>query len=163
MSWYVVHCKPKSERLALDNLERQGFRCYLPMIKRYSPRKTDLMRQEVMFPRYLFCQPAQPAQSIAPIRSTTGVLTLVRFGSLPAVLSEDIVARIRNIEAQEQARDSADLSGLQAGAAVRVVAGPLATLEGIVSMVADGRVSVLFELIGKPVHLTLDLGQVRAR
>jgi transcriptional antiterminator RfaH len=132
------------------------------MIKLYAPRKADLMRQEVMFPRYLFCQPAYPEQSIAPIRSTTGVLTLVRFGNLPAVLGEDIVAHIRSIEAHEQARDSADLSGLQVGAAVRVVAGPLATLEGIVSMVADGRVSVLFDLLGKPLHLTLGLEQIRA-
>jgi transcriptional antiterminator RfaH len=132
------------------------------MIKLYAPRKADLMRQEAMFPRYLFCQPAYPEQSIAPIRNTTGVLTLVRFGNLPAVLGEDIVASIRGIEAQEQARNSADLSGLQAGAVVRVIAGPLASLEGIVSMVADGRVSVLFELLGKPLHLTLGLEQISA-
>jgi transcriptional antiterminator RfaH len=131
------------------------------MIKRYAPRKPDLLRQEVMFPRYLFCKPAHPQQSIAPIRSTTGVLTLVRFGSQPARLAEDIIARIRSIEAHEQARSSASLSGLEAGHTVRIVAGPLASLEGIVSMVADGRVCVLFELIGKPTQVTLELAQVR--
>jgi hypothetical protein len=43
-----------------------------------------------------------------------------------------------------------------------VVSGPLASLEGIVSMVADGRMSVLFDLLGKPLHLTLGLGQISA-
>jgi transcriptional antiterminator RfaH len=160
--WYVVHCKPKSEHIALANLERQGFVCYLPMLKVYAPRKATLVRQEVMFPRYLFCQTATSEQSIAPIRSTLGVLTLVRFGSQPAVLSHEIITQIRGIEAMQQARGTGDLSGLQAGASVRVVSGPLATLEGIVNTVADGRINILFELIGKPTSMTLDLTQVRA-
>lgn len=160
-SWHVVHCKPKSERIALDNLERQGFVCYLPMLKVYSPRKANLVRQEVMFPRYLFCQPASPEQSIAPIRSTLGVLTLVRFGSQPARLGAEIMIQIRAIEARQQGRNAGDLSGLEAGTQVRVVSGPLATLEGIVNTVADGRVNILFELIGKPLNMTLELAQVQ--
>ena len=147
--------------MALDNLERQGFVCYLPMLKVYAPRTIHQVRQEVMFPRYLFCQSSCPEQSIAPIRSTLGVLTLVRFGSQPAVLHPDIIAQIRCLEAREQTRDSGDLSGLQAGAQVRVIAGPLATLEGVVSAVADRRVNILFELLGKPFNMTLDLAQVR--
>lgn len=132
------------------------------MLKVYSPRQANLVRQEVMFPRYLFCKPASPEQSIAPIRSTMGVLTLVRFGSQPAVLSADIIEQIRCIEVREQSRDSGDLSGLQSGSPIRVVAGPLATLEGVVNTIADGRVNILFELIGKPVNMALDLAQVRA-
>jgi transcriptional antiterminator RfaH len=30
MHWYLVHTKPIQEKCALDNLQRQGFKCYLP-------------------------------------------------------------------------------------------------------------------------------------
>ena len=29
--WFAVYTKPRQERIALENLERQGFRCFLPM------------------------------------------------------------------------------------------------------------------------------------
>ena len=31
-AWYVVHTKPRQEDKALLNLERQGYRCYLPRL-----------------------------------------------------------------------------------------------------------------------------------
>ena len=158
--WYVVHCKPKSEHIAQDNLERQGFVCYLPMLKVYSPRKASQVRHEVMFPRYLFCQTSSPDQSIAPIRSTLGVLTLVRFGSQPAVLDASIITQIRQLESHEQARDAGDLSGLQAGDAIRVVSGPLASLEGLIHQVSDQRIAVLLELLGKPLKINLKLSEI---
>lgn len=161
-SWYVVHCKPRSERLALEHLNRQGYVTYLPMLKVYSARKADLTRFEAMFPRYLFCQPHSPEQSIAPIRSTTGVIDIVRFGSKPATLAEALVAQIRCVEAQQHLLSPGGLSGLQSGSFVRVTEGPLTTLEGLVTSVADQRVSVLFELLGSPVNIDLGLSQVRA-
>ena len=30
-SWFAVYTKPRQEHIALENLERQGFRCFLPM------------------------------------------------------------------------------------------------------------------------------------
>lgn len=158
--WYVVHCKPKFEQIALANLARQGFVCYLPMLKVYSPRKASQVRHEVMFPRYLFCQPSTPELSIAPIRSTLGVLTLVRFGSQPAVLDADIIAQIRQLEQHEQTRDAGDLSGLQRGDAIRVVSGPLASLEGLIHQVSDQRIAVLLELLGKPIKINLKLSEI---
>ena len=158
--WYVVHCKPKSEQIALANLARQGFICYLPLLKVYAPRKASQVRLEVMFPRYLFCQPAHPEQSIAPIRSTQGVLTLVRFGSQPAVLGADIIDGIRRLEAHEHTRDAGDLSGLKQGDAIRVVSGSLSSLEGLVHQVSDQRVAILLELLGQPLKINLKLSEI---
>ena len=30
-TWFAVYTKPRQEKIALENLERQGFRCSLPM------------------------------------------------------------------------------------------------------------------------------------
>ncbi len=32
MHWHLVHTKPRQERCALDNLDRQGYQCYFPTI-----------------------------------------------------------------------------------------------------------------------------------
>lgn len=158
--WYVVHCKPKSEHIALEHLERQGYRCYLPMRKVFARQKTSLSRLEVMFPRYLFCQVQNETQSLAPIRSTQGVLGLIRFGLQPAPLDDAIVAYIRAQEALQHNQAPAELANLSAGVAVRIVTGPLAQLEGLVHQVSQHRVAVLLELLGKPLKINLKLAEV---
>jgi hypothetical protein len=52
---YLVHAKPRQEDVALNNLERQGYTCYLPQmrIERVQRRKVETAT-ESMFPRYLF-------------------------------------------------------------------------------------------------------------
>ena len=57
LTWYLIYTKPRQEAIALTNLSRQGFECYLPMLKveKIRQRKTALVT-ETMFPRYLFIQ-----------------------------------------------------------------------------------------------------------
>ena len=31
--WYLIHTKVRQERCAQDNLERQGYTCFLPQIR----------------------------------------------------------------------------------------------------------------------------------
>ncbi len=32
-AWYLIHTKPRQEHIALTNLERQGYTCYLPLLR----------------------------------------------------------------------------------------------------------------------------------
>ncbi|MEK0432387.1 MAG: RfaH, partial [Pseudomonadota bacterium] len=32
MHWYAIHSKPRQEERALDNLQRQGYEAWLPML-----------------------------------------------------------------------------------------------------------------------------------
>ena len=47
MHWYLVHTKPRQEGLALENLERQGYECYLPTLP------SEKLRQGVVTVRLL--------------------------------------------------------------------------------------------------------------
>ena len=81
MPWYVVHTKARQEQPACDNLARQGYNVYFPrfkVIKRIRGLQQAVL--EPLFPRYVFLQPSSAAQSLAPVRSTLGVATMVRFG-----------------------------------------------------------------------------------
>lgn len=54
-SWYLIHSKPRQEDLALDNLQRQGYECYLPLISIEKLRRKLLVpADEPLFSRYFF-------------------------------------------------------------------------------------------------------------
>ena len=53
--WFLVHTKPRQEDVALVNLERQGYRCYLPRLRvEKILRRKAVVVIEPMFSRYLF-------------------------------------------------------------------------------------------------------------
>ena len=149
--WYAVCCKPRQEAVAEENLLRQGFHVYLPRIRiRQRRRGHWIDAVEVLFPRYIFIRIDPLRRSTAAVRSTRGVVGLVRFGGQPAVVPDAVM------DALSQREDAA--SGLHqdnrplfcAGEAIKLVDGPLAGMEGVFTQQdGDKRVIVLLELLGK--------------
>lgn len=162
MDWYLVHTKPRQESRALENLTRQGYECYLPVMATEKLRKGALaVVDEPLFPRYLFIRLGDGRESLgwSPIRSTLGVSRLVTFGVEPARVDERLVERLRARSAQA-ARQPQEL--FSAGERLRIAEGPFAGLDAIYQM-ADGaqRVMVLIELMSKPVKLAIAPGLLR--
>jgi transcriptional antiterminator RfaH len=160
-SWFVARTKPRQEKLAETNLLRQGYATYLPQLKVLRRiRRQQVARLEPMFPAYLFFAPAHPGQSISPVRSTPGVANIVRFGAQPACLSQSTLAVIR-AAADAQNQESAEtLSALVPGCKVKVMEGPLAGLEGLISAVSAKRVEVLMHLLGSDTRVLVPLSSV---
>ena len=160
--WYVAHTKPRQERVALENLVRQGYCAYLPHLKVLKHwRGLPQIAFEPLFPRYLFFQPGRAEQSIAPVRSTLGVTSVVRFGGVPAVLQPGTLESIRDFESRQHAADFSELSALQPGKTVVVTSGPLAGLEGLVAMVSKQRVIVLMRLLGEETKVRLSPDELK--
>ena len=162
MHWYLVHTKPRLEKCALENLERQQYRCYLPMLSTEKLRKGKLeLVDEPLFPRYLFIQldTGLSAPSWSPIRSTKGVNKLVSFGFEPAKVANELVDLLMT---QEQTLRETPQALFSPGERVKVTQGPFAGIEGVYQM-TDGerRVMVLIELMSKPVTLPLEPTQLR--
>ena len=154
--WYLAYTKPRSEALATAQLERQGYRAYLPLYKTFKRGPEGMVAQHgPMFPRYVFFRPGRAGQSIAPVRSTVGVSHLVRFGVTPASVSDELVGALRAFEQQREAASLAELSALKAGHRVAVCAGPLKGLEGLVSATAGRRVTVLLDVLGRQTRVSL--------
>ena len=155
-SWYLIHSKPRQEACALDNLQRQGFECFLPVISVERLRRKLLVPvPEPLFPRYLFIRldTSEQGRSWNPIRSTTGVSRLVSFGQVPAKVDEALVS---GIQAQLQAQPVQQMR-FAPGDTLRINQGPFAGLEAIYQM-ADGeaRVMVLIEILSKKVSLSIE-------
>lgn len=156
MHWYLIHAKPRQEARALDNLQRQGFEAWLPMItaeKLLRGRITQVT--EPMFTRYLFIRLDTQTSNWSPIRSTLGVSRLVTFGSVPARVPDALVAALRTAPPPPTRRV------LAAGDEVVFAEGPLKGLRGIFqSHDGESRAMVLIELLSKPQALAVELAQL---
>ena len=148
--WYAVFCKVRGEETAAANLDNQGYTVYLPQLLAQCRRAGKWVdRLGPLFPRYLFLKPRDAAQSLAPVRSTLGVINLVRFGGQPAVLPDSVVEALRACQ-DTGAGVHLHRTVFKPGAAVKFVEGPLLGLEGIFSKeTGEERVIVLLDLLGK--------------
>jgi len=148
--WYAVFCKPRGEETAAVNLDNQGYMVYLPRLLTQCRRAGEWVeRIGPLFPRYLFLKPRDAAQSLGPVRSTLGVMNLVRFGGQPALIPDNVVEALR---ARHDPASGVHVqrTAFRPGAAVQIVEGPLRGLEGIFSKeTGDERVIVLLDLLGK--------------
>ncbi|OWY27308.1 transcription/translation regulatory transformer protein RfaH [Herbaspirillum robiniae] len=162
MHWYLVHTKPRQEKCAQENLERQGFQCYLPVLPVEKLRQgTVTVSDEPLFPRYLFIRLGRDSstKSWTPIRSTKGVSRLVSFGTEPAKVDSYLIELLQQQQSLVQHEAQQLFSH---GEKIQLRDGPFAGLEGIYQM-ADGdrRVIVLIELLSKPVVIPVRLTSVR--
>jgi transcriptional antiterminator RfaH len=155
--WYVVHTKPRQEYRALENLQRQGYECFLPTLQVEKRRRQRVqMVTEPLFSRYLFIQLDNTTQNWSPIRSTLGVSKLVSFGHQPAVVPNELVALLREAPVVKLERLFAP------GDRIQVVNGPLQGVEGVYQAHdGESRALVLVELLGQPQKLKLALDSLR--
>jgi transcriptional antiterminator RfaH len=148
--WYVVHTKPREERRALEHLERQQYRCYLP------DRPVERLRQgrrieatEPLFARYLFIRLDNSNSSWLPIRSTRGVSRMVQFGERFPALPEGLVETLQ--EARQKTREL-----FAVGERVVARSGPFSGVEAVyLEPDGDRRVMVLMEILGRDHKLSL--------
>lgn len=157
-SWYLVHTKPRQEDIALANLERQGYACYLPQmrIERVRRRKAEVVI-EPMFPRYLFIRldSSDQGKSWSPIRSTLGVSQLVHFGGRAAKVDDNLVDLLRQRALPTEAM-------FHRGDSVVIADGPFAGVEAIYQTAdAERRACILLEILAKPVSMHIDAGRLR--
>jgi transcriptional antiterminator RfaH len=155
--WHVVHTKPREEFRALENLENQGYVCFLPTLRIHKMRRNLVeIAIEPLFSRYLFIQLNAATSNWYPIRSTRGVSSLLMFGGQFATLPQPCVESMRR-------RCEGDAAPLFIrGDRVEITSGPLAGLQGVYEL-ADGEVRalVLIELMRTTQSLKLPVTALR--
>jgi transcriptional antiterminator RfaH len=113
-----------------------------------------------MFPRYLFIHLDSETDNWGPIRSTLGVVSIVRFGQRPANVPDALVQLLRSHE---------DLQGIQIitpddlkpGTRVRVTDGSFTGYEGIFEAKSSRqRVVVLLDIMGRVTRTSLEAGVI---
>ena len=149
-SWYLVYAKPRQETVAQANLARQGYEVYFPLMRQARKRRgRRVTALGPMFPRYLFIHLDRQSDNWGPIRSTLGVVSLVRFGQHAAQVPDDLVAALRRRE-DEQGVQVLPTEEYRRGSRVRITEGSLAGYEGVfLAKSGRDRAVLLLDILGK--------------
>jgi transcriptional antiterminator RfaH len=154
LRWYLIHTKPLGEATARLNLERQGYETYVPRLAETTVRGGKVRDRVVaLFPRYLFLHLNEGEQALAPVRSSTGVASVVRFGMRYAIVPDRIVNELR-VREDNSGLHRLSKRPLMPGTEVSIRLGPFAGLEGVFEREAGtDRVLVLLQLLGQDVRV----------
>ena len=163
-AWFVVHTKPRKESVAEANLQRQEFETYLPWFKRVAKhRGTWKEVVEPLFPRYLFLRIDPNQQTVAPIRSTIGVTTLVTFGHQLMPVPDEVIDALRQDADARTGLHLAPTQELKKGQSVAITEGPFEGLRGVFDNASgEQRVAILLEVLGKATRVIMARSSVAA-
>ena len=155
-AWIVVNSQPHREQIALENLARQAFDSYCPMVRtrvRHARRTQEVLRP--LFPGYLFVRVNADLQRWRPILSTYGVRTLVRCGDRPSFLDDRFV---EGLQAREI--DGAIVrptSPYEPGQRVKMAGGAFdGLIATILEMDEKDRLVVLMDLLNRQTRVRVD-------
>jgi transcription antitermination factor NusG len=156
--WLAIHTRYQHESLAARSLDYKGFEVFLPqytVLRRWSDRSKELSAP--LFPGYVFLRGDLEQQ--LKILTTPGVLGLVGFAGVPAVIpDEEIDAVRRTVERRVQVEP---YPFLKCGDWVRVKEGPLEGIEGIlVRNKKQFRLVLSVQLLQKSVAVEVDAWMV---
>ena len=158
MNWYCVHTKPRREIHTAEQLTTQlGFEVKFPQLKRSRLiRRVRRIVAEPLFPQYLFCR-FDLATGYRAVRYAHDVLNVVGTGSVPTMLSEELIEEIELISERAELQCAKQYEFLR-GDHVEIAAGPLRGLEAIIldAPTQDDRVDILLSILGCGARLTLD-------
>ena len=160
MHWYAVRTKPNHERQAELSVQRLGVETFYPQMKqRRVIRRREQMIIGSLFPGYLFAR-LNMAVHYRAAKYARGVLDLVAFGSIPAIVDDEIIEGMR-----ARLRDGCltlPAPALTPGEVVRIQAGPLQGLEAVFEreMSDHERVVLLLRTLTYQARVVLPVEQV---
>jgi transcription termination/antitermination protein NusG len=153
-SWYALHVRPRAERMVSQMLGDKGYEPFLPTYvsrRRWSDRVKEL--DMPLFPGYLFCR-VTPS-SAGRIVTTQGVIRIVGAPGAPMPVDDDEIDALRTVV--ESRLHLEPWPYLRVGQRVRIDAGPLCGLHGVLIRISDQqRFVVSVSLLQRSVSVEVD-------
>lgn len=173
--WYVVHTYSGYENKVKTDLEHRieiyGLEDKVVDIQIPTEQVTELKdggkretKENKVFPSYVLVRMEMDDNTWAVVRNTPGVTGFVGLDGKPAPLRRDefdkMMRRGNNRTAAAAAAPKRTASNIEAGQSIKVLSGPLADFDGVVSEVnaESGKIKVMLTIFGRetPVELTAD-------
>ncbi len=159
--WYCIRVRPKQEAISARMLRSEaGIEVFCPFIRFKRARRAGTMWvTEGMFPGYVFGR-FPFAEHHRHIQSISGVSTIVRFGGLPTVVDDRIIAELRaHVTDQETIVIP---QPIEPGTEVQITDGAFKGVKAVVSRLlpARERVAVLLEVLGMEREVEISSGDI---
>lgn len=165
-NWHLLMTRPRQEDRAKQQLNNLGFEVFYPRLLANCLKKgTQKKVVSPLFPRYLFIQLGEENGHWSSIRSTRGVLKLIRFADTPARVPSYVIANLKALANEEAIIDQTLEKPhiFVAGEQVEITDSSFKGLQAIVKE-QDGeqRVILLITMLGKEQAVSLPLSAVAA-
>lgn len=155
--WYVVYTRSRHEKYMAEQCSERSITAFLPLYavqRRWKQRRAEVLLP--LFPSYVFVHIALAERF--RVLGLPGVVSLVSFNGLPAVVPELQINSLKKATSLGRAEPHIYL---RSGRRVRVTAGPLVGLEGIIVELKNRvQVIVSFEWMTRSVAISLDAADV---
>lgn len=152
--WFALQVRMRHEAGVAEHLESKGYEWFLPLYKarrRWSDRIKEI--DSALFPGYLFCR-FNPLDRL-PILKTPGVTQVVGYNRVPVPVDEQEIEAIRTLV--NSGVTNFPCPYLEVGSKVRIEAGALRGLEGLLTEVKGKRRLVLsITLLQRSVAVEID-------
>jgi transcriptional antiterminator NusG len=152
--WFALQVRMRYEAGVADHLKGKGYEWFLPLYKarrRWSDRIREV--DAPLFPGYLFCR-FNPHNRL-PILKTPGVTQIVGYNHVPIPVDEHEIEAIRRLVASGV--PNFPCAYLEVGSKVRIEAGALRGLEGVLTELKGKRRLVLsITLLQRSVAVEID-------
>jgi len=157
-AWHAVYTRHQHEKAAAEVLAKKGFEIFLPLyraVHRWKDRNKRLSLP--LFPCYLFLQGG--LERSLDIMTTPGVHGLVRTAGQTAVIPQAQIDAVRQLIESPLGVEPHPF--LSCGDWVRVKAGPLAGIEGIlVRKKNQFRLVLSVEMLGRAASVEVDFSAI---
>ena len=159
--WYLLQLKPNGYKLARKNLERQGFRVFIPLqnVTKRMPRGY-VDRIEPLFPGYAFVELDAGRNLWKPVNSTLGVARIISLAGKPTPVPGAIVD-----ELMSRCDDTGILrppTDVEVGDNVELLRGPFANFVAKVEDISpDERVWLLIDMLGQSSRIAVDKAAIQ--
>ena len=161
LHWFCVKTKPRNESAARRMLMRDvGVEVFCPMLRFERVRRSGKVKvTEAMFPGYVFAKFNYRAQH-RHVAGTLGVSTIVRFGGIPSIVPDEVVADLRASVVDQETIEIP--TNIQVGEEVQLLEGPFTGIHALVTQVlpAQDRVKVLLEILGMDREVEIEAARV---
>jgi transcriptional antiterminator RfaH len=154
--WIAVNTHPHREHIALENLRRQQFDAYCPMLRkrRAHARRVDMVLRP-LFGGYLFVRASARLQRWRPILTTHGVRTIVRTGDELCFVEGGFIASLKAREIDGAIVRPARPYTI--GQRVEITTGPFDRLVAtIIEMDEKDRLVVLLNMMSREIKVRVD-------
>jgi len=163
LKWRAIFCRPRQEGRALVHLLNQNYQAFLPKVRsRKRIRGRDRTLIEPMFPRYLFVALADHRQDWSPIRSTRGVIGLVRAGDEVPIVPSELIAELMDRHDTRGAIDLTDAHTPRPDDRVQITAGPFTGYEGLFqARSGEERAVILLQILNRERKIEIPAHDIR--
>jgi transcriptional antiterminator NusG len=168
-NWYVVKVLPGKERTLTEQFNKEislgkikninRFIC--PLEKEFvNVKNKKVLRDKVLYSGYLYFECGKRLND-EELKSLTGLPNIMGMGGdrTPVLLRESDIKRILKDDTLENHVESKRLKYIK-GEVVKVIEGPFASFDGIISEIKGDKVDIEIKIFGRNTAVSLTLNQI---